>query len=183
MFTPEELKERQKIAKSKSFAKYRAKNREKEIKRSKQYYDDNHASQLTRAKIYRRKNKEKINRGVKIYYMNHKEKIAVYNKEYRAAHREEASEKARKYRLKQRYGIGADIYDSLFKEQKGCCAICGLPQEGFKKNLAVDHNHETKKVRALLCHNCNLIIGNSKENTDILHKVILYLTKHKNDTI
>ena len=32
----------------------------------------------------------------------------------------------------------------------GCCEICGVEQ-----HLTVDHNHETKQVRGILCNRCN----------------------------
>ena len=42
----------------------------------------------------------------------------------------------------------------MFKEQNGCCKICGL-----NKRLVVEHNHENKKVRGLTCDKCNQLIG------------------------
>ena len=49
----------------------------------------------------------------------------------------------------------------------------------FKRNLHVDHNHATKKVRGLLCVNCNIIIGNSFEDKNILANAIEYLNKYE----
>jgi hypothetical protein len=47
--------------------------------------------------------------------------------------------------------------------QAGVCAICDLPERatrnGVPKRLAVDHDHATGAVRALLCSRCNLAIG------------------------
>jgi len=49
------------------------------------------------------------------------------------------------------------------KKQKNLCAICGLPETDYQqygvKNLAIDHNHRTKKVRGLLCSKCNRALG------------------------
>jgi len=47
-----------------------------------------------------------------------------------------------------------------------------------KHGLVVDHNHATGKVRALLCHNCNLTLGRAKDNPNILLSCIDYLNKH-----
>jgi hypothetical protein len=46
------------------------------------------------------------------------------------------------------------------------------------KGLVVDHNHTTNKIRALLCSNCNLILGHAKDNKEILIKLSEYLEKY-----
>lgn len=75
------------------------------------------------------------------------------------------------------YGITLDDYNAMFSAQGGKCAICnGTNPSG--KSLAIDHCHETGKVRALLCINCNIGIGNFKDNTETMLKAIEYLKKH-----
>lgn len=51
------------------------------------------------------------------------------------------------------------------------CAICG-----GKEKLVVDHDHETDKVRGLLCFFCNLGLGNFRDNPQLLKKAIEYLS-------
>ena len=41
--------------------------------------------------------------------------------------------------------------------------------------LLVDHCHDSKAIRGLLCHNCNTILGASKDNPNILAEAIKYL--------
>jgi hypothetical protein len=57
--------------------------------------------------------------------------------------------------------------------------VCGRPEtatrNGKAKHLAVDHNHETGKVRHLLCGNCNMMIGYANENPLTLEKAAAYL--------
>jgi len=48
------------------------------------------------------------------------------------------------------YGITLDDKRRIYEEQKGLCALCGEPLPNDFRKAAVDHNHETKKVRALL---------------------------------
>ncbi len=83
------------------------------------------------------------------------------------------------YRLKQLYGITLEQYNQMFAKQNGFCAICGKKETTKNqynlRQLAVDHNHATGQVRGLLCSNCNLLLGCSKDNKEILLKAILYL--------
>ena len=53
-----------------------------------------------------------------------------------------------------------ELYNKLFIEQGGCCAICGLHQLDLPKRLSADHNHITGQVRGLLCGTCNRGLGN-----------------------
>lgn len=88
---------------------------------------------------------------------------------------EESPEKRRNTVLK-RYGTTSQEYDKLLEFQQGGCAICRQPPEEGK-NLSVDHNHETNEIRGLLCRNCNLVLGYSKENENILWNTLEYLKR------
>ena len=88
-------------------------------------------------------------------------------------------DKNRQYYLKTTYNITVEEYDLLLKAQNNSCAICGGPPSVVGNNLHVDHNHTTGKNRGLLCGHCNLILGQSKENKDILRKSIEYLEKYE----
>lgn len=91
--------------------------------------------------------------------------------------------KHRDAHLKRVFNITLDDYNRILNSQKGVCAICGLPESNKRmKNLAVDHNHNTGKVRGLLCRNCNIAIGAlNTDNFGILNlkKAIEYLTNVK----
>lgn len=92
--------------------------------------------------------------------------------------------KHRKYKirdtvLRRTYGISTEEYNELFSKQKGCCTICNKHQSEFKKRLCVDHCHTTNKVRSLLCSDCNLGLGNFREDKDLLLKARDYLSKHE----
>jgi hypothetical protein len=81
----------------------------------------------------------------------------------------------RRRKLRLRYGITPEDYDSLYQQQYGCCAICGTHQSKLPATLAVDHNHDTKEVRGLLCFDCNTGIGKLQDNYDIIIKAAEYL--------
>jgi hypothetical protein len=84
----------------------------------------------------------------------------------------------RESKLKYRFGITVEQYDEMFNEQKGRCAGCNKHQSELIKRLYVDHNHQTGNIRGLLCGNCNLALGNAKDDVIILTKLIEYLKKN-----
>lgn len=83
------------------------------------------------------------------------------------------------------YGITVKQYELMLKSQNGVCAICNQSETakdrgGDKvKALAIDHDHKINKIRGLLCHCCNLVLGHAKDNPEILRKAAEYLEKHK----
>jgi len=87
--------------------------------------------------------------------------------------------------LEYKYGITESQYQTMHDQQGGVCAICGRPETQVdsrlktKRRLAVDHNHETKQVRGLLCGNCNKGIGLAREDTGVLRSMIAYLEHHE----
>lgn len=58
-----------------------------------------------------------------------------------------------------KFGITQKEYEILLKKQKGVCAICGSKPDTRWQILAVDHDHNTGKVRGLLCMVCNTMLG------------------------
>lgn len=68
-----------------------------------------------------------------------------------------------KWDMKQ-YGITEMDYISLMIQQKNCCAGCGLHRSRHNYRLAVDHCHETGRVRQLLCGPCNRLLGKIESN-------------------
>ena len=77
--------------------------------------------------------------------------------------------------LKRNYGISLADYDKMYEEQEGKCKICGTVYSGGKGRFHVDHCHTTKKVRGLLCHNCNRGLGYFKDSKDSLLEAVRYL--------
>lgn len=74
-----------------------------------------------------------------------------------------------------RYGISRAGYDRMLMEQHGVCAICG-GTDGTRK-LAVDHDHETGRVRGLLCTRCNVGLGYFRDARNVLENAISYLDR------
>lgn len=84
--------------------------------------------------------------------------------------------KGRDNHLRTKYGIGLVTYQQMLKDQNYVCAICFQKQD--MPALAVDHNHDTRRVRGLLCMNCNHMLGKVKDSIVILQSAIDYLRKH-----
>lgn len=80
----------------------------------------------------------------------------------------------RRYKIKTQYGLEYSEYEKLLIAQAGRCAVCGTPC-AFDKDLVVDHCHNTKVVRGLLCVTCNVGIGMLKEDIAIFSAAITYL--------
>lgn len=74
------------------------------------------------------------------------------------------------FRLKT-YGLSAEDFTRLLKEQNGRCGICSGP---LKDKLNVDHCHTSGQVRGLLCTQCNLLLG-LLERPNYLANVLVYL--------
>lgn len=107
-------------------------------------------------------------RDREVYHIKRKDKPS-----YKAAQRNtykrlyEKNKPIQKNRaLKRKYGLTLEDYQVLFEQQNGVCAIC-KETESYRM-LAVDHNHETNKVRGLLCGNCNRALGLFRDSPSLL---------------
>jgi len=118
-----------------------------------------------------------------------KEKMREYQRRYREKNKEKTNEAVRKSRkkhpnteieghLKRTYGLSLVAYRSLVENQNGKCAICRGPPNGRVLKLVVDHNHETGKIRELLCDACNRALGFFKDDPSRLRAAAFYLEKH-----
>lgn len=86
--------------------------------------------------------------------------------------------KEREYYTRYRYGIELELYNAMYKAQRGVCAICRNPPH--RSVLCIDHCHETGRVRGLLCNCCNAMLGRLKDDKQALQRAIDYLDKHEN---
>ncbi len=83
--------------------------------------------------------------------------------------------KRRCQEVKRLFGLERGQYEAMIRVQQNLCAVCGCPPP--IRYLAVDHDHDTGEVRALLCRNCNLGIANFRENIHHLHAAADYLER------
>ena len=73
------------------------------------------------------------------------------------------------------YGLDLQAYEDMVAAQGGSCAICKHSPRHGERALAVDHCHETVRVRGLLCSRCNLGIGHFRDSAVLLGAAIEYL--------
>jgi hypothetical protein len=90
-------------------------------------------------------------------------------------HRETFLQRARVHNLKKKYGLSYEEFQSMYETRKGLCDICKGPSEEGRL-LSVDHCHETGKVRGLLCGPCNRGLGLFKDDPNLLHKALEYVS-------
>lgn len=139
----------------------------------------------------------KIEKTLDYFYISVKDKFGVQtrckectrieNKKWREANPERRKnsykswasrnpELIRNYTVK-RYGITSADYQIMFDSQNGKCYICGNTEEN--KRLAVDHCHDSNKIRKLLCSHCNQGLGHFRDNEDLMFKAIEYIKCHR----
>lgn len=100
-----------------------------------------------------------------------RDKIRAYNRKH---YRYDAV-KARIKSLRLRFGLTLAQYEDMRAAQNCRCAICRAHKPGGKGDWHVDHDHRTKRVRGLLCQNCNIGLGNFKDSPARLNAAINYL--------
>lgn len=87
--------------------------------------------------------------------------------------------------LMRKYGLTVQEFNAMLLGQNGVCAICKKPNLSIDhrskkpRDLSVDHDHKTGKVRKLLCMNCNRGIGYLKDDPELLKRAAEYVEGHK----
>lgn len=121
------------------------------------------------------KNQDRVRVAQKTYYDKNAEKIRAQALEWYGKNKDRTKARLRISHLKKLYGLTPEQYDALGT----ACEICGAGRQDSRKGfrLAVDHDHDTGKVRGLLCGNCNSGIGLFKHDRDLLMKAIAYLER------
>lgn len=80
----------------------------------------------------------------------------------------------RAHALYKRYGWSVVQFLAQVYCQGGKCAVCRLSFD-HTNGPHVDHDHETGRIRGLLCQGCNLGLGHFKDNELALLNAAKYL--------
>ena len=86
----------------------------------------------------------------------------------------EINRKAERKRKLRKYGLTLETYEKMLFEQNGLCAICKRENQVLH-DWHIDHDHKTGIVRGILCHHCNLLLGNARDTASILLSAVQYL--------
>lgn len=127
--------------------------REQAAARQRRYYERFPERRLKTKRDHRERNRDRLNAEIRAYYnANPTKKRAIH--------------------LRNRYGLELDEYQRMLGAQAGACAICGEV-----RRLVVDHDHETERVRGLLCDRCNNGLG-FLERVGFVDAASEYLLRH-----
>lgn len=72
-------------------------------------------------------------------------------------------------------GFTYEDRDAMLAVQGFKCVIC---DRDITKRHMTDHCHKNGHVRGMLCHNCNTLLGLSKDNPTVLRAAAEYLERH-----
>lgn len=134
------------------------------------------------------------NQCKKCYYIRQRESYKRYykKKSTKPGYREKENKRLKDWRKKnpawdlgklaKKFGYTKEqfsvLYNKMYSEQKGKCAICNIPLTKHGKETYVDHNHFSMQVRGLLCPKCNFAIGLLNDSASNCFRAGDYLTSY-----
>jgi hypothetical protein len=115
-----------------------------------------------------------------LWYRNHREQARAWYKanRNRPIKGVPGSVYYRDRHLKTKYGITFAELQQMLVDQGYKCSLCK------KRNIDevsrhVDHDHETGRVRALLCANCNWALGRFDDSPEFLRDAASYIERYQ----
>lgn len=126
-------------------------------------------------------------RAKRRYAERHPERVRASKAAYRERNRERLLAEQRERRagyepsdwwvrnLKIRYRMTPEQFDELLVGQAGRCALC----RSAMMDPCIDHCHETKRVRGLLCRRCNLGLGHFQDDPVRIAAALYYLQENR----
>ena len=155
--------------------------------RARSYYYEHREKLLRASAEWRKLNPERAKELRRMSHVRNPELGRENRKRYRARHPEQIKAQrqaqrqkdsykltTRGYHLRRTYGITDLIWDALLEMQGGGCAICG----NNKKKLVVDHDHQSGRIRGLLCQSCNIGLAKFRDDRALLGDALSYLISH-----
>lgn len=125
-------------------------------------------SRITYQRAYKNRNRSSVNANTRRWYADRV-----------AANPDEARGRERARHLRQKYKLSVVAWLAMFVCQGLRCAICRSSDPKCARGWATDHDHHTGRVRAILCHACNKLLGCAEDRPEILAAAGAYLRGHK----
>lgn len=87
--------------------------------------------------------------------------------------------------LKRTYGLSEDQYLKILENQNGKCGVClrklKLTGKASRLTPQVDHDHDTGKIRGILCQSCNWnVLPFFERDLNRLQNLHYYLISNEN---
>lgn len=124
--------------------------------------------------------KEKSRERVRRWAKANPERRRAWLQAWRKANPEKLRDQMRRHRRKHpspAHGLSGEQLDARLVSQGGCCVICKRAQHSGR-GWHGDHDHVTGRFRAVLCNNCNLLLGHARDNADVCRAAADYLDTH-----
>ena len=74
------------------------------------------------------------------------------------------------------YGASRSELEQMLDDQGRACAICTVALPVLHR-ANVDHDHATGQIRGILCHKCNVGLGQLGDTATALRKALAYLER------
>jgi hypothetical protein len=153
---------------AKAKAKWRSQNLEKVRLQWRKFYAKNRDRRLKEMSEKYKMNPEPIKASARKYRAKNLNACRARSMEYHRKNRPRLLLAMKEASLKRLYGMSLGDFNKMKATQKLRCAICSK-----KRRLNVDHDHETGKVRGLLCFTCNTHLGWFDK---LSHKITAYVS-------
>ena len=109
---------------------------------------------------------------VKRWQQQNAERVNAYQRTRRQE--PEVKRRNRAGHLRRKFGMTLEGYEEILARQGGVCAVCSRPPTP-SISLHVDHDHETGRIRGLLCFRCNNALGDLEDDPGLLRAATRYL--------
>jgi len=147
----------------------------------KEYYSRNKEKTKIRTQKWHKANPEKTRESLRRYRQKHIQYFRDYKRAEYVRNKDRVITILRDNKFRKKFGISLSERDRLAEVQDRKCAICGKHESEMTRRLAVDHDHVTRKIRGMLCNNCNLGLGHFKSDIDLLKKALNYIERTREE--
>jgi hypothetical protein len=158
------------------YAKNRDARREKANQRRHEETDEQRAVRAAYQAEYAKNNREALLANKRRYREKNREKLREDNRNYIREIDGQITAREKEHQARNRVQRAVDLEMLAGRPRPEVCDACGgAPDAG--KALHFDHCHTRGNFRGWLCRECNLALGNVRDNIQRLRQLIAYLER------